>query len=89
MDTKFIEKIVDVQFLRGDLADTGLDAVLLRLRTKTKNNLRVDAVVRLDVVSYVHPDDGSDLIEIIGEHTLPKTIREIEAQGFTWKNPAP
>ena len=89
MDAKFIEKIVDVKLLRGDLADTGLDSVLLRLRTRTKDDVRVDAVVRLDVIFYVHPDDGSDLVEIMGEHTLPKTMREIEAEGFTWKNPAP
>ena len=88
MDAKFMEKIVDVQFLRGDLADTGADAVLLRMRTRTKNGVRVDAVVRLDVIFYVHPDDGSELVKIMGDHTLPKTIKEIETQGFTWKNPA-
>ena len=61
------------------------DFMLLRFAINN-GETRGDAVVVLPVVSYVHPDDGGDLLDILYNSTesslFPETLAEIAESGW-------
>ena len=81
MDSKFSEKIVDVKFISSKTLDAPNDYIILRVRVGG-SGVRADAIVRLDVKAYVHPSDGTDLLQILTDDSLPRTIEEVHEKGF-------
>ena len=79
-DAKF--GIKDIEFIRAESLDMPGDCLLLRISLeppdKSAGSRSVDALVKLDIVSYIPPLDGSNLIDIIakGYGDLPHTLKE-------------
>ena len=83
MDSKLAEKVVDVKFIDAEDIDAKQDCILLRIPVQTRTGGTADAIVRLDVVRYVHPQDGSDLLKILADDTpQPSTLQELRAKGW-------
>ena len=88
MDSKFSEKIVDVKFIGSKTIDKPKDHIVLRVRIQGEG-VRADAVVPLEVTSYVHPSDGTDLLQILADDSLPRTIEKVRTKGFWPKKDEP
>ena len=81
MDEKFADKIRDCVFVEGKEIGAAKDSILLRMPV-VRDGVRADAIVRLDVQCYVHPTDGSNLIDIlVDSFTAPRTLDDVR-QGW-------
>lgn len=74
-------KVIDAKFILGSSVDQPQDCFLLRVAAPHTMPIPMDAILRLDVLSYIPHLDGTDLITAIAENataglTRPRTLEK-------------